>query len=92
MESAEYQLSPRIRLLCGDPVKVRGWIGLFRFVRVWSDDQGEMYADVIGPVPRTELLRTVPVRALRSAGRATRKAVEMNAALRELSQRAKHRR
>lgn len=87
----EYQLSPRVRLLAGDPVRVDGWRGLYRFVGVYPGEDGELYADVVGPTGtgRVELLRTVRASALRSAGRVSRDRVEMNAALREMGRRRK---
>lgn len=94
-ERAEFQLSPRIHLLAGDPCKVAGKRGLYRFVCVWFDDDDPtetLYTDVVGPLPHHEILRTFRADALRSAGRATRATVAMNAALRELSSRAQHRR
>jgi hypothetical protein len=89
--SPEYQLSPRVRLLAGDPVRVEGRRGLYRFVCVWTGEDGELYADVVGPTgsKRVELLRTVRADRLRSAGRALRAEVEMNAALREMTRRRK---
>ncbi len=84
---SEYQLSPRILLMAGDPVKVAGRRGLFRFVGVYDKD-GATYADVVGPVAGAEGLRTVPVHQLRSAGRTSKDRVAMSAEARELSRQA----
>jgi len=90
-ESAEHQLSPRVRLVAGDACKVEGKRGTWRFVRVWRQD-GTLLADVIGPIGKQELLRTFPAARLKSAGRTSRAAVEMHAALRKMSRDAHDRR
>lgn len=85
-QAGELQLSPRIRLLPGDPVRVEGVRGArFRYVGHWPESGT---AEVVGPLGIREISRIVRVSALRHAGNLTREQAAMHAGLRDLSRRA----
>ena len=84
----EWQLSPRKLLTKGDPVKLAGKRGLYRFVEVYTFNEA-WYAVVIGPIGKVEIGRIVPVDQLRSAGKATREQVAMSADVKQISENAK---
>lgn len=84
----EYQLSPRKKLTPGDPVKIEGKRGLFRFVHIEGEGDAEC-AQVVGPIGKSEALRLYSTAKLRSAGAVPRERVAMSPALRQLSSDAK---
>lgn len=86
MTDRGFQLSPRVYLTPGDPVKVARKHGLYRFVGVRDDGKT---ADVVGPIGKVELMRVVALDLLRSAGRVTREQVAMPADQRQVSDNAK---
>lgn len=81
----EHQISPRIRVFAGDPVRLFGKRGIYRFVQAWPE---KGTAEVIGPAKRP-LSRVVLATELRSAGRATADAAGWHPGLKGLSDRAK---
>ncbi len=87
----EYELSPRITLSQGSPVRVAGRRGLFRFIRQErKHETEEWYAVLIGPIGGAEIERLVPVDDLRSAGQTPRTAVAMSPEMRDLNARAQN--
>lgn len=82
-----YQISPRVTVTRGDAVKVAGRRGLFRFVG-FNPEKGTV--EVVGPIGKAELTRTIRAESLRSAGRIPRTAVEMDELQLRLSANAKN--
>ena len=83
--SDEHQLSPRVKLTPGSPVRVSGRSGLFRFVRIEREDDRPPVAVVIGPIGKAEGERIVSPDQLKSAGRTPESAVAMSPEARQLS-------
>ncbi len=73
----------------GDPVRVKGRRGLFRFVVAYETPSGPV-ADVVGPVGRAgEGLRTFPLDRIMRAPHRTPNDVAMSADVHKLSELAK---
>lgn len=75
----------------GDPVRVAGKQGLWRFVKMTVKD-GVQYAEVVGPYKRSDpapLSRVFEASSLRPAKKARPEDVGWNPAMKDLSDRAK---
>lgn len=81
-----FQLSERIQLTPGKPVRITGRRGLFRFVRLERRVGNEEWtAVVIGPIGGAEGERIVAASLLKSAGRTPESAVAPSAEARAIT-------